>query len=142
MKIIITTLTTIFIIFGFSAFASDKQNSTNFHLSIPTLSAVGSANISSQPAMSDSLKRSMAERSARMAAQSELEKQIFNIQVDSKTTVIDLMEENPNFRSLIKGIIRGAKTVRSKFINVDTYEIGLEIDKDMFLKLLRSERKN
>ena len=137
MKIIITTLTTVFIIFGFSAFASDKQNSTNFHLSIPTLSAVGSAKISSQPGRTDAQKRSMAERSAKMAAMIELAKQIHGIQVDSNTTVIDLMVQSDTFRAVVKGIVRGAKTVRSKFTNVDTYEIGLEIDKYMMSMMLR-----
>ena len=137
MKIIITTLTTIFIIFGISACASDKQNSTNFHLSIPTLSAVGSAKISSQPGRTDAQKRLMAIRDARMAAIIELAEQIHRIQVDSNTTVIDLMVENDTFRAVVKGVVRGAKTVRINPTGDDTYETVLEIDKDMMSMMLR-----
>ena len=58
---------------------------------VPTLTAVGYAVVSSQPGRSDSQKRLMAIRSARMAAMRDLAEQIHGLQVDSSTTVIDLM---------------------------------------------------
>ena len=108
---------------------------------IPTLSAVGYAVVSSQPGRTDAQKRLMAIRSARMAAMRELAEQIHGIQVDSNTTVIDLMVQNDTFRAVVKGIIRGAKTVRINPTGVDTYETVLEIDKDMMLMMLKSARK-
>ena len=108
---------------------------------IPTLSAVGYAVVSSQPGRTDAQKRLMAIRSARMAAMRELAEQIHGIQVDSNTTVIDLMVQNDTFRAVVKGIIRGAKTVRINPTGVDTYETVLEIDKDMMLLMLKSARK-
>ena len=108
---------------------------------IPTLSAVGYAVISSQPGRTDAQKRLMAIRSARMAAMRELAEQIHGIQVDSNTTVIDLMVQNDTFRAVVKGIIRGAKTVRINPTGVDTYETVLEIDKDMMLMMLRNARR-
>ena len=96
---------------------------------IPTLSAVGYAVVSSQPGRTDAQKRLMAIRSARMAAMRELAEQIHGIQVDSNTTVIDLMVQNNTFRAVVKGVIRGAKTVRINPTGVDTYETVLEIDK-------------
>ena len=107
---------------------------------IPTLSAVGYAVVSSQPGRTDAQKRLMAIRSARMAAMRELAEQIHGIQVDSNTTVIDLMVQNDTFRAVVKGIIRGAKTVRINPTGVDTYETVLEIDKDMMLMMLRNAR--
>ena len=108
---------------------------------IPTLSAVGYAVVSSQPGRTDAQKRLMAIRSARMAAMRELAEQIHGIQVDSNTTVIDLMVQNDTFRAVVKGIIRGAKTVRINPTGVDTYETVLEIDKDMMLMMLRNARR-
>ena len=108
---------------------------------IPTLSAIGYAVVSSQPGRTDAQKRLMAIRSARMAAMRELAEQIHGIQVDSNTTVIDLMVQNDTFRAVVKGVIRGAKTVRINPTGVDTYETVLEIDKDMMLMMLRNARR-
>ena len=108
---------------------------------IPTLSAVGYAVVSSQPGRTDAQKRLMAIRSARMAAMRELAEQIHGIQVDSNTTVIDLMVQNDTFRAVVKGIIRGAKTVRINPTGEDTYETVLEIDKDMMIMILKSARR-
>ena len=108
---------------------------------IPTLSAVGYAVVSSQPGRTQAQKRLMAIRSARMAAMRELAEQIHGIQVDSNTTVIDLMVQNDTFRAVVKGVIRGAKTVRINPTGVDTYETVLEIDKDMMLLMLRNAKR-
>ena len=110
-------------------------------MEIPTISAVGYAVVSVQPGRTPSQKRLMAIRSARMAAMRELAEQIHGIQVDSNTTVIDLMVQNDTFRAVVKGIIRGAKTVRINPTGVDTYETVLEIDKDMMLMMLRNARR-
>ena len=107
---------------------------------IPTLTAVGYAVVSSQPGRTQAQKRLMAIRSARMSAMRELAEQIHGIQVDSNTTVIDLMVQNDTFRAVVKGVIRGAKTVRINPTGKDTYETVLEIDRDMMVALLKSAR--
>ena len=108
---------------------------------IPTLSAVGYAVVSSQPGRTDAQKRLMAIRSARMAALRELAEQIHGIQIDSNTTVIDLMVQNDTFRAVVKGLIRGAKTVRINPTGKDTYETVLEIDRDMMIMMLRNAKR-
>ena len=108
---------------------------------IPTLTAVGYAVVSSQPGRTQAQKRLMAIRSARMSAMRELAEQIHGIQVDSNTTVIDLMVQNDTFRAGVKGVIRGAKTVRINPTGNDTYETVLEIDRDMMMALLRNARR-
>ena len=108
---------------------------------IPTLSAVGYAVVSSQPGRTNAQKRLMAIRSARMAAMRELAEQIHGIQLDSNTTVIDLMVQNDTFRAVVKGLIRGAKTVRINPTGEDTYETVLEIDRDMMVMTLRNARR-
>ncbi len=108
---------------------------------IPTLTAVGYAVVSSQPGQSESQRRLMAIRSARMAAMRDLAEQIHGLQVDSSTTVIDLMVQNDTFRGIVSGTIRGARTVRINPTGADTYEIVLEIDREMINYLINSGRK-
>ena len=79
---------------------------------IPTLTAVGYAVTSSQPGRSESQKRLMAIRSARMAAMRDLAEQIHGLQVDSSTTVIDLVVQNDTFRALSQA--RSAARVQSE----------------------------
>ena len=89
---------------------------------IPTLTAVGYAVTSSQPGRSESQKRLMAIRSARMAAMRDLAEQIHGLQVNSNTTVIDLVVQNDTFRGVVAGTIRGARTVRINPTGADTYD--------------------
>ena len=105
---------------------------------IPTLTAVGYAVVSTQPGKSDAQRRLMAIRAARMAAIRELAEQIHGLQVDSNTTVVDLMVQNDTFRGVVTGIIRGARTVRINPTGADTYEIVLEIDRDVIARLIQA----
>jgi hypothetical protein len=114
-----------------------EANSEN----IPTLTAVGYAVVSSQPGQSDAQRRLMAIRSARMAAMRDLAEQIHGLQVDSSTTVIDLMVQNDTFRGIVSGTIRGARTVRINPTGTDTYEIVLEIDREMINYLIDTGRR-
>ena len=107
---------------------------------VPTLTAVGYAVVSSQPGRTDAQKRLMAIRSARMAAMRDLAEQIHGLKVDSSTTVIDLMVQNDTFRGVVSGTIRGARTVRINPTGSDTYEIVLEIDREMISHLMSTAR--
>ena len=109
---------------------------------IPTLTAIGYAVTSSQPGRSEAQKRLMAIRSARMAAMRDLAEQIHGLQVDSSTTVIDLMVQNDTFRGVVSGTIRGARTVRINPTGSDTYEVVLEIDREMIGYLLQTARQS
>ena len=108
---------------------------------IPTLTAVGYAVTSSQPGRGEAQKRLMAIRSARMAAMRDLAEQIHGLQVDSSTTVIDLVVQNDTFRGVVNGTIRGARTVRINPTGTDTYEVVLEIDRETISYLLTTARK-
>ena len=107
---------------------------------VPTISAMGYAVVSSQPGRSANQKRLMAIRSARMAAMRDLAEQIHGLKVEGNTTVIDLMVQNDTFRGIVSGTIRGARTVRINPTGSDTYEVLLEIDKDTLSYLLRQAR--
>ncbi len=107
---------------------------------IPTLTAVGYAVVSNQPGQNKAQKRLMAIRAARMAAMRDLAEQIHGLKVDGSTTVIDLMVQNDTFRGVVSGTIRGARTVRINPTGSDTYEIVLEIDRDMVTHLMSAAR--
>ena len=109
---------------------------------IPTLTAIGYAVTSSQPGRSEAQKRLMAIRSARMAAMRDMAEQIHGLQVDSSTTVIDLMVQNDTFRGVVSGTIRGARTVRINPTGSETYEVVLEIDREMIGYLLKTARQS
>ena len=108
---------------------------------IPTITAVGYAVVSTQPGKNIAQKRLMAIRAARMAAMRDLAEQIHGLQVDSNTTVVDLMVQNDTFRGVVTGTIRGARTVRINPTGADTYEIVLEIDREMMTYLLSVARQ-
>ena len=108
---------------------------------IATLTAIGYAVTSSQPGRSPAQKRLMAIRSARMAAMRDMAEQIHGLQVDSSTTVIDLMVQNDTFRGVVSGTIRGARTVRINPTGSETYEVVLEIDREMVGYLLKTARQ-
>ena len=108
---------------------------------IPTINAVGYAVVSSQPGKSENQKRLMAIRSARMAAMRELAEQIHGLKVEGNTTVIDLMVQNDTFRAMVKGTIRGARTVRINPTGTDTYEVVLEIDNEMISSLIKTAQR-
>ncbi len=63
------------------------------------------------------------------------------LQVDSSTTVIDLVVQNDTFRGVVNGTIRGARTVRINPTGTDTYEVVLEIDRETISYLLTTARK-
>ena len=108
---------------------------------IPTITAIGYAVVSTQPGKNVAQKRLMAIRAARMAAMRDLAEQIHGLQVDSNTTVVDLMVQNDTFRGVVTGTIRGARTVRINPTGADTYEIVLEIDREMMTYLLSVARQ-
>ena len=73
-----------------------------------------------------------------MSAMRELAEQIHGLKVDSSTTVIDLVTQNDTFRAMVQGTIRGARTVRINPTGSDTYEIVLEIDREMINYLINT----
>jgi hypothetical protein len=48
------------------------------------------------------------------------------------------MVQNDTFRGVVTGIIRGARTVRINPTGSDTYEIVLEIDRDVIARLIQA----
>ena len=157
MKLLITTLTIIFIIFGFSACTLNKQNLESGSIVAPkkvcyssveeipaTLSAVGySYKLKLSPSNFEAysnLEAYKAKRYARHVARLKLLKQLHCIPIGSNTTVRELMDQNSAFKGAVWLITRTAteRTIPNNQIPLRTYEtVVLEIDKDETLTLLR-----
>lgn len=107
---------------------------------VPTITGIGYAVVSDQPARSTSQKRLMAIRAARIDATRNLTEQIHGMKISSRTTMIDAIVQNDTLRATVEGTIRGARTVRINPVGSDTYEVVLELDRDMIRHIVRAAR--
>ncbi|NBT40921.1 MAG: hypothetical protein EBT20_10735 [Alphaproteobacteria bacterium] len=107
---------------------------------VPTITATGYAAVSAQPARSQTEKRLMAIRAARLSAYRDLTEQIHGMKISAQTTVIDAVVQNDSLRGQVKGVVRGARTVRINPMGSDTYEVVLEIDRDSIRRILSAAR--
>lgn len=107
---------------------------------VPTITGIGYAVVSDQPARSTSQKRLMAIRAARIDATRNLTEQIHGMKISSRTTMIDAIVQNDTLRATVEGTIRGARTVRINPVGSDTYEVVLELDRDMIRQIVRAAR--
>jgi len=107
---------------------------------VPTITGMGYASISSQPAKSVNQRRLMAIRAARLEAMRNLTEQVHGIKVDSRTTIIDAIVQNDSLRATVDGLIVGAKTVRINPVGTDTYEVVLELDQALINTIMKAAR--
>ncbi len=105
---------------------------------VPTITGMGYASVSSQPAKSINQRRLMAIRTARLDAMRNLTEQVHGMQINSRTTVIDAVMQNDSLRATVDGLILGAKTVRINPVGADTYEVVLELDRALIDAIMRA----
>ena len=82
----------------------------------------------------------MAIRGARLDAMRDLTEQVHGLQMSSRTTIIDTIVQNDTTRASVAGTIRGARTVRINPVGSDTYEVVLELDRDMIARIMKAVR--
>jgi len=107
---------------------------------VPSISGVGYATISAQPAKNVNQRRLMAIRAARIDAMRDLTEQIHGLKLNSRTTVINALVQNDTSRAAVDGTIRGARTARINPVGQDTYEVVLELDRDMISRIMQALR--
>ncbi|MDE0970102.1 MAG: LPP20 family lipoprotein [Octadecabacter sp.] len=107
---------------------------------VPTITGTGYATISAQPARNINQKRLMAIRVARLDAMRELTEQVHGLSLSGQTTVVDAVLQNDTTRATVQGTIRGARTVRINPVGSDTYEVVLELDRDMIARIMQAVR--
>lgn len=93
----------------------------------PVISAIGYAPISLQKSEHETQRMLMAINASKVAAYAELAEQVYGQQIDEKTTVANFLMENQKMTASVRGIIRGAKVVKSYPVG-DTYATELILD--------------
>ncbi len=107
---------------------------------VPTITGMGYASVSSQPAKSVNQRRLMAIRAARIEAMRNLTEQVHGMKINSRTTIIDAIVQNDSLRATVDGLIVGAKTVRINPVGADTYEVVLELDQALINSIMKAAR--
>ncbi|GAA6170820.1 LPP20 family lipoprotein [Colwellia sp. KU-HH00111] len=98
----------------------------------PVISGIGHAPISLQKSTNKTQRMLMAIKASKIAAYVELAEQVYGQQVNSKTTMADMLIENQALAASVQGLIRGAKVVKSYPVG-DTYTTELRLDfKDVY----------
>ena len=108
---------------------------------VSSISGMGYAVISIQPAKRADQKRLMAIRAARLEATRDLTEKIHRLKVNSRTKMIDAIIQNEALRATVEGVVRGARTVRINPVGSDTYEVVLELDQDMIAHIMKAARQ-
>lgn len=98
----------------------------------PVLHAIGYAPISLQKSDHETQRMLMAINASKIAAYAELAEQVYGQEVNSNVTMANLLIDNQQLKSSVRGIIRGAKIVKSYPVG-DTYATELSLDfKDVY----------
>lgn len=98
----------------------------------PIIHGVGYAPISLQKSTHETQRMLMAIKASKIAAYLELAEQVYGQQINSKTTMADMLIENQQLASSVQGLIKGAKVVKSYPVG-DTYTTELQLDfKDVY----------
>ena len=108
----------------------------------PVLHAIGQAPISLQKSKHKTQRILMAINASKLAAYAELAEQVYGQQIDGKTSMSNLLINNQQLDASIKGIIRGAKVVKSYPVG-DSYTTELSLDfKDVYELYIASTNNN
>lgn len=108
---------------------------------VPTIRGMGYAVVSAQPGKNLNHRRLNAIRVARMEAMRNLTEQIHGVRIDTATTIGEAVLQSDTMRSTVVGMLRAARTVHIKPRGSDTYEVLLEVDRDMIDQMLRVAKR-
>ena len=98
----------------------------------PVIRGIGYAPISLQKSEHKTQRMLMTIKASKIAAYVELAEQVYGQQVNSKTTMSDMLIGNQQLAASVQGLIRGAKVVKSYPVG-DTYTTELQLDfKDVY----------
>ncbi|MDG1752871.1 MAG: LPP20 family lipoprotein, partial [Thalassotalea sp.] len=88
--------------------------------SFPIITAIGQAPISLQNSKNETQRMLMAINASKIAAYAELAEQVYGQQINSTTSMSNLLLNNQEFKASVQGVIRGAKVIKSYPVG-DTY---------------------
>jgi outer membrane protein FlgP len=105
----------------------------------PVLYATGFAPISMQKSTNETQRMLMAIKASKIAAYAELAEQVYGQQVSSKVSMADLLIEDQQLTASIKGVIRGAKVVKSYPVG-DVYTTELQLNFEDVYNIYRANQ--
>lgn len=106
----------------------------------PVITAIGQAPISIQKSTNKTQRMLMAINASKIAAYAELAEQVYGQQINSTTSMSNLLLNDQEFKASVQGVIRGAKVIKSYPVG-DTYTTELHLDfKDVYELYVASSR--
>ncbi|MDO6444421.1 LPP20 family lipoprotein [Colwellia sp. 1_MG-2023] len=93
----------------------------------PVITAIGQAPISLQNSTNETQRMLMAINASKIAAYAELAEQVYGQQINSSTSMSNLILNDQEFKASVQGVIRGAKVIKSYPVG-DTYTTELHLD--------------
>jgi outer membrane protein FlgP len=93
----------------------------------PVITAIGQAPISLQKSTNETQRMLMAINASKIAAYAELAEQVYGQQINSSTSMSNLLLNDQEFKASVQGVIRGAKVIKSYPVG-DTYTTELHLD--------------
>jgi len=132
IKLLFVTVTLLTVSSCSSVFDKHVQWETVKPDAFPVIRGVGYAPISLQKSEHETQRMLMAIKASKIAAYAELAEQVYGQQVNSTTTMADMLIDNQQLTASVRGLIRGAKVIKSYPVG-DTYTTELQLDfKDVF----------
>lgn len=101
---------------------------TNLRDHFPVLTATGYSIVSLQPGKTNEQKILQAMRASKLDAYRELTEQLYGIQIDSSTSLRDIIQADSSLEASVSGMIRGAKVVRTYPVSNNVYATELMLD--------------
>tara|TARA_B100000768_G_scaffold174792_1_gene185480 strand:- start:229 stop:693 length:465 start_codon:yes stop_codon:yes gene_type:complete len=138
----ILTVTIAAIIFGGCTMSMTGSQTTEAVENTPlykkeVIISTGYANISAQKSKNQAQRRLMAIRASKLDAYRNLTEQVYGQNLNSSTTIEDMVVLSDTMRAHVQGVVYGAKVVSISPIGDDSYETKLELEKDTMLELRR-----
>lgn len=115
------------LLIGCSTFDSQRSYRIKTPSEYPTLEAMGYALIDVQPGLTKDERMLQALRASKLDAYRELTEQLYGQMIAGKTQLTDMMQDHSGLESQVKGVVRGARVIRS-YAQGNIYITELHLD--------------
>lgn len=103
--------------------------------SFPVITATGYSIVSIQPGKTHDQKVLQAMRASKLDAYRELSEQLYGLQIDSSTTLRDIVQTDSHLEASVSGLVRGAKVVRTYPLSKNVYATEMMLDTKLLYRL-------
>lgn len=103
--------------------------------SFPVITATGYSIVSIQPGKTHDQKVLQAMRASKLDAYRELSEQLYGLQIDSSTTLRDIVQTDSHLEASVSGLVRGAKVVRTYPLSKNVYATEMMLDTKLLYHL-------